>query len=489
MNKILIHITLIAVALLVAMTPSCSDEMIVEPVPDKPTQPPIDDPFKDGELPINLPVTRSINEAGVLEDSIKSARLIVIKNSVVANNKTFTIADGHLSHLDSVYVLDTIPVGTVDMFIIVNEKPEWDLDAIPKKSIYSPGDIERKTLTFSNYPVVDEDNLIPMYRQYRDLKVSEAGTFTLANGDSILMSALGEVYRLYAKVTFVLKATFADLANGGDPIKINEVSIKSMPRYSYLTPSVGLLFPASAGEYFHGTPTYPVHNVDNYKEETDGLRDSLIWYIPEHRLSDTTYLTYISVKASLKDVDITLQPDEQVTFKKIILGDGADIIPQDSLRVGKDKDGNNASLDNWFITRNTHYKVNATITSFSKTNESMIDIKMRVVNWTETTIGDKDIWNYDLKVSQDEFYIKGADDYYGVVTVETNHPEGWSAEPSHTSHIKFEESPTGTDYTKNDLSGQMGTQLRFKTINGLPDTYIDVKAGPIVKRINLKRTP
>jgi hypothetical protein len=470
MNRILIYITLLVLAFFVAATPSCSDEV---PAPTSPVT--TNDPFKDGELPINLPVTKAIND-GIAENKIATARLIVIKNSVVSNNKEFKIENGHLAHLDSVYVLDTIPVGTVDMFIIVNEKPEWGLKAIAKKSIYFPDDIERKTLTFSGHPVVDDSNPIPMYRQYRGLHISNEGVFS-HGGTVIAMKELGEVDRLYAKVTLALKAKFADMKNGGDPIKIDSISIKSMPKQSYLTPSVGLLYPAAPGGYFNGTVIHPVDGTDNYREESDGLKDSLIWYIPEHRLSDTTYLTYISIKASLKDNTLS---SEQVEFKKIILGDGAEAIPQDSLRAGSN---NNASIPlyNWFVTRNTHYMVKATIKSFDKMNESEVDVIMKVVGWTSVPI-EGGIWQHELRVSQDEFHITGTDPYEGVITVETTYSNGWSAAGS--AGVEFD-SGDGS-YSLTGLSGQTGTQLRFK-YKGFLSGYITITAGPIVKKINLIR--
>jgi hypothetical protein len=469
-------------ALLVAITPSCSNEESVEPKPHV-TIP--DDPFKDGELPINLPVTRAINDNNP-ENGIVAARLIVIKNSIVTNNKEFKI-ENNLALNDTVHVKDTIPVGTVDMFIIVNEKTGWGLGSIAKGSSCSPSVIEGKTLTFDAEPVVNAANPIPMYKQYRNLVVtSQPATFTLANGDPISMNLLGEVERLYAKVTLVLKAKFTDMLNGGDPIKIDDVSIKSMPKYSYLTPSVGLLYPASAGGYFNGAVRHPVNGQENYTEDANGLRDSLIWYIPEHRLSDTTYLTYISVKASLKDIDPALQPDEQVEFKKIILGDGAGLIPQDSLRIGS---YNNApiSLDKWFITRNTHYTVNANILSFDKTNESLIDVTMKVVGWKSVDMDSTDIRQNELKISQDEFYYSDTE-FESAVTIETNHPEGWSVTvtPPGASHLVVS---NGGAYVST-LSNQMGTLLRFQCANWNPATvgYIDVKVGQdIVKRIKITR--
>jgi hypothetical protein len=453
-------------AFFVAMISSCSDEAAVNP----PVPPTIkENPFKDGELPIDLPVTRAVND-GDPENKVTSARLIVIKNSVVANNKKITVVSAGDETISAV-----IPVGTVDMFIIVNEDPAWGLDAIQINDAYFPENIEKKVLTFSAYPIVDLDHPIPMYRQFRNLHVSNTGTTFTFDGSVIPVADLGVVERLYAKVTLVINATFAAMANGGDPIKLDHVSIKSMPKYSYLTPSVGLLYPAASGGYFNGADSA---QTANYTANATGLHDSIVWYIPEHRLSDPAYMTYISIKASLED---NQDPDEQVEFKGIILGDGAGTIDQDSLRIGKDNSGNNASLNNWFITRNTHYQVKATITSFGKTNESDMSILMKVVGWTKAMTDDWDIWEYRLKVSQDRFYIPPTGAFEGVVTIKTNYPGGWG--------VTSDKITCFSNGCESSLENQMGTSLRFR-YSGTENTYIDVKAGPLTKRIDvIRNTP
>jgi hypothetical protein len=432
-----------------------------------PERPTIKDPFQDGGLPINLPVTRAINDNNP-ENTITSARLIVIKNSIVANNKEFTI-ENHLAINDSVHVKDTIPVGTVDLFIFANEDPSWGLSSIAKNTTCSPENIEKKTIGFSAYPTVSTSTPIPMYRQFRNLHISNEGTFTFG-GSVITMAELGEIDRLYAKVTLVISAKFTEMANGGDPIKLDSVSVKSMPKHSYLTPSHGLLYPASGG-YFNGARYHPVNGTDNYKADAAGLYDSINWYIPEHRLSDPLYKTFIHVKASLEDVtDVT----EQVAFAPIVLGDGANVYTQEEMR------GSGIALTNWFITRNTHYTVNARIKSFSKTNESEMTIKTTINSWNETLkIGDQDFWLYELTVSQDIFYIPSTGAFNGVVTVETNHPKGWNATGS-----------TGVTFSgSSSLSNQTGTLLQF-SYSGTGDGYIDITAGSyLVKRINIVRVP
>jgi hypothetical protein len=444
-----------------------------EPKPKPPVT--IDDPFKEGELPIDLPVTRAVND-GNPENIVKTARLIVIKNSIVANNQMVTVASSDASPSISA----VIPVGTIDMFIIVNEDPGWSLGAITVNNFYDSENIEKKTLTFSAYPVVDDTHPIPMYRQFKGLHVSNAGTFTF-EGSTIPMADLGAVDRLYAKLRLAVGAVFANMDNGGDPIKIDSMSVKSMPNYSYLTPSVGLLYPASGG-YFDA-----IRNVKTAKYDftSAAVHDTITWYIPEHRLSDPARVTYISIKASLED---NQDVDEQVEYK-IAIGDGASTRPQADMFSGI------IPITELFITRNVYYDVSATIKSFDKTNESLIDVTMKVVGWTSVPMDTTDIWQYELKVSQDAFYYPNATDFNGAVTIETNHPEGWSVtttSPGAGKYLYVDNGSGGATYTTATLPPQTGTILRFRCVgwtNTADVGYIDVKAGRhLVKRIKITRS-
>jgi hypothetical protein len=433
-----------------------------EPKPKPPVT--IDDPFKEGELPIDLPVTRAVND-GNPENIVKTARLIVIKNSIVANNQLETVSSGDVN------ISAVIPVGTIDMFIIVNEDPGWGLGAINVNDAYFSENIEKKTLTFSAHPVVDDQHPIPMYRQFKGLYVSNTGTFTFG-GSVIPMANLGVVDRLYAKVRLAVGAIFANMANGGDPIKIDSMSVKSMPNYSYLTPSAGLLYPASGG-YFDGIRS---GKTAKYDDLTPGeVHDTITWYIPEHRLSDPSRVTYISIKASLED---NIDVDEQVEYK-IAIGDGAPTRSQAEMFSG------NIPITELFITRNVYYDVSATIKSFDKMNESEVDVIMNVIVWDKVTIDDQEVREHELKVSQDEFHIQEAGVFDGVVTVTTNYSQGWSVEPvTGTTGVTFE-NPSGSYVAS--LSNQTGTQLRFRLAAGAPSGSINVTAGPIVKKINLIR--
>jgi hypothetical protein len=268
---------------------------------------------------------------------------------------------------------------------------------------------------------------------------------------------------------------FADLPNGGDAIQLDSVAVKSMPRYSNLTPSVGLLYPVSGG-YFDGAAQTRTSNYD----DADNLHfyDSIVFYIPEHRLSDINYKTYLSVKASLKG---NTDPAEQVEFK-IALGDGVKSHDNKELMEGKP-----VPAADLFITRNTHYQVTATIKSFDKANQSEIDVITNVIIWELTATDEPYIGQHELKISQDKFYITGNIDFEGTVTVETDDPKGWSAARSATaSTVKFYNAST-TAYDLTSLDNQTGTKLRFKSSSVGVNDSISITAGPIVKRIYLIR--
>jgi hypothetical protein len=176
-------------------------------------------------------------------------------------------------------------------------------------------------------------------------------------------------------------------------------------------------------------------------------------------------------------------PAEQEEYK-IYIGDGAGTRSQTEMNSG------NIPITDLFITRNTHYDVSANIKSFSRTNESLIDVITKVIVWDRVLIDDTDIGTNELKVSQDEFHMS-SNDFEGAVMIDTNHPNGWSVAttPPSGGVKSLTVSNDGTIYTST-LSNQTGTLLRFKGTGWSSTTdvgYIDVIAGPIVKRINVSR--
>jgi hypothetical protein len=408
MNRKLLHILLSGLLALAAMYACSMDEKPIIETPEEV------DPFKDGSVPVNIPIlTKAVND-GNLENKVVDARLIVIKANKITNNKRFTVTN--VGAYDSVHVYDIIPVGVVDLFIVVNERPAWNLDSatfLPVGTSCTAASIEQKILSFASpHPTVDATNPIPMYSQYRNLLVqSEAPKFTIGG---VPVTTLGEVDRLYAKVTLDLRCKFSELANGGDPIQLDSISIKSLPKYSYLSPT--LPFTGAAADFVNGPR---IHHPTGYVVNTDSfVTGTVSYYIPEHHVNNPAYKTYISVKVSLKGNVIPAQQREY----KIVIGDGITTCTNDSLL-----NGSPLPIQNLFVTRNTHYMYFARIKSFDERSEQDIEIRPYVVGW-DTVSEDVLFREYTLTVSQDKFTFSRTLDYHGLLRVTTDYPGGWTAE-------------------------------------------------------------
>jgi hypothetical protein len=447
MKRDLIHILFSAIWL-VGIVACSSSEF--------PTNPEVlpDDPFKDGKIPVDIPVqTRAVNDNNP-ENRVENARLIVIKGTKITNNKEFTISTSVYTN-DSVHVSDYIPVGNIELFIIVNERSEWDLNSLTIGTTCFPNDFEKKILSFTSLPVVNGVNLIPMYRQYRNLYVTPEGQLSIGG---VPVTDLGVVERLYAKVTLRIGSIFADLANGGDPIQLDSISIKSMPKYSYLGPS-WLYQEAANASYFDGART---HRTPAYEADDDHFLDTIVYYVPEHKVYYPLRTTYLAVKVSLKgNTDV----DQQKEYK-IAVGDGITSCSNDSMLSGA------LPLTNLFVTRNTHYHFTVNVKSFDMKGEQDIVIKPQVVAW-DAEVFNVDFREYLLRVSQNEFKLPQSVVSL-VVDVVTDHPDGWSATKT-SARISFPTTYTGRP------SGELKFNYTGAAITGA-DT-IKVTAGAVTKHI------
>jgi hypothetical protein len=421
------------------------------------------EPESDGPtIPLNIPVmTRAVND-GNPENKIDNARLIVIKGNKITNNKLFTISTSVYLN-DSVHVTDYIPVGNIDLFLIANEKPEWNLSSLAVGTNYFSNNVERQILSHTSQPIVDATHSIPMYRQYRNLDVTLEGQLSI-NGTPV--NDLGVIERLYAKVTLSIEAIFATMANGGDPIQLDSLSIKSMPRYSYLGPS-GLYQEASGSAYFDGPRT---HRTAAYVADNVHFYDSIVYYVPEHKVYHRQHLTYLSVKASLVDnTDVTQQREF-----KIAIGDGVTTCSNDSML-----NANYLPVSNLFVTRNTHYYFIAKLQSFDIKGEQEIEIHPQIVDWDAVVLPPIDIREFLLQVSQDGFVLPQTSHNGLIVHVVTDHPDGWSATVV---------SPANTTVLPVSYTGKPSGDLKFN-YTGSPITGADtikVTAGKITKHILVK---
>ena len=111
-----------------------------------------ENPYKEGSIPLDIPLTRSVNDAH--DKYIDSVRLIIIKNSVITNNRFIPVA----SSQNDILFREEVPMGNVDYFLIVNELSSWNLDSatyLPVGKILFANDLKKKILSFNAYPVVN----------------------------------------------------------------------------------------------------------------------------------------------------------------------------------------------------------------------------------------------------------------------------------------------------------------------------------------------
>lgn len=412
--------------------------------------------IEDETIPLQVPFTKSINGADST-NRVKTVRMIITKDGRVTNN----IKKSDLT-VDSISVViqDSVPVGKVNYYLIANEDSFWDFDLINIDDYISASLIKEKVLNFSAYPVVNKDNHIPMFGMYEGLNITSDSKAYYEGTD--VTNDLGKLTRLYVKASLELKCIFNDLPNK-QSIELKSLSIKSMPKKSYLAPTY---YNDGAG-FFDGAFT-DITNT-NYILSSTGFSGDFEFYLPEHIVTDTINKTYISAV-----VRMVSDPTKEREYR-IVLGDS--IIRNDNNYMLND-----ASFQGVRVSRNTHYLIKAAIKSYEESAGHDMEIVTTVINWETTNTDDNDIWKYDLKVSQDEFYIDGSNEYDGVIHIKTNYPSGWSVKGS--TGVSFENSIGSYVST---LDNQTGETLKFKLSTGGLSGSIDITAGPIVKRIKLTR--
>ncbi|MDR2809804.1 MAG: hypothetical protein LBB84_04505 [Tannerellaceae bacterium] len=414
--------------------------------------------FKEGTVPVLIPVTKSPNDNDP-ENRIVSVRIIVIKQDRVTNNKVINNINASETNIQ---LTDLVPVGTVDFFVIVNELSNWDLNGITIGNTYFSNNLKQKLISYnSGLPVVDATHPIPMFEMYENLQITESGN-TLLNNISVTLSS---VKRLYAKVTLNLKSIFEDLDNGGDPIEIKQVSIKRMPKESYLAP---LSYTKnSASDFFSGTLALTPNT--NYFVYADSFKSNFICYIPEYLVSEIDSFTYISAVVNLVG-DVNSEREY-----KIVLGDG--ISNGNTYMLGNTK-----LYSDVRISRNKWYQLDIKIKSFDIRGEEDIEIRPIIVPWdTSIPVDSTGFRDHILTVSQDIFQL-AAVSFDGIVEITTDHPGGWSANlaPKQSGTLRT---------TLNTFVGTSGTGVLKFHYNGQSITEADtikVTAGAVTKSILIK---
>ncbi|MDR2388721.1 MAG: hypothetical protein LBD89_02905 [Tannerellaceae bacterium] len=415
------------------------------------------DPFEDGSVPVKIPLTKSVNDADP-ENRVVSVRLIIIRDNVVTNNKVIANIANTTTNVE---LTDIAPAGYVDLFVIVNELSEWDLGLINIGEVFSSSILKNKVLSFTNYPIVSPTQPIPMFQMYENLRITVDGE-TLLNNTPVTLSS---VKRLYAKVTLNLNCTYTNLVNGGDPIEIKQVSIKSIPKESYLAPTP--YTETGASNFFDGS-TLALKRDSNYTWTNTGFTSNFLCYIPEYLVSDITRYMYISAIVNLV-TDVNAQREY-----KIVLGDG---IPNGNTYML----GNSKLYSDVRISRNTHYTFTGNITSFDIRGEEDIEIRPQILVWEGVSVDESEFRVYKLTVSQEEFKLS-QNTFSGVVDIFTDYSGGWSAvlAPKQSGTLRT---------TLTSSSGTSGQGLLKFDYNGQAITDADtikVTAGTVTKQILIK---
>ncbi|GAB6395325.1 MAG: hypothetical protein MdMp024_1637 [Bacteroidales bacterium] len=349
-----------------------------------------------------------------------------------------------------------VPVGYVDLYLIANEQPYWDLNQTA-----SSGQLKQVMQRYAAYPKVDAQHSIPMFGKYENLYIDSDGS-TSINGLPVNLhpAAQGTVERIFSKVTLNLQCEFAKLKNNGDPIEVKSVSVKSLPAGSYLSPARYLGTPPAG--FFDGANA----PASDYVYTNTGFSGSSSFYIPEYIVNDPDLYSYLSVTVNLKD-----DPAADREYK-VVIGDGVKA-------PGHDNDymlGDKKTVTDLNISRNTHYTFHAEITSFDISGEYEVELHSEVRVWKpETSRPDIPPACY-LTISQSEFIIPAsALPYDGVVAIDTDHPEGWSAK-AQSPNIVLQGEP---------LVHQYPGRLNFK-VTAQEESIIEVSSGNITKYIKVK---
>lgn len=314
-----LHIISVCLAAIFAF--SCSSENIDEG----------EGKYPDGLTTLTIPLTRG---SAAEENNITKARVIIF--TVKGGEATF-YSNEVLSAPAGVYT-KLVPVGELNVYLIANELSSWNLSAIGTSS--SPATLKSKIMTFAAYPVINWTNPAPMYGEYEGVRIAQDGSTTL-NGYAIdLKDTEGTVHRLYSKVSLSINCLFSDLPSSS-PITLESVSIKQMPKKSYL--SSARYTESGTSAFFDGAAVAAVSGT-NYFPTGTGFTGDFEFYIPEYVVSDATKGTYISVVAHLSS-----RPSTKLKYN-IMLGDSMDKGIAYMTRTG-------VTREDLTISRNTHYKV------------------------------------------------------------------------------------------------------------------------------------
>jgi hypothetical protein len=424
--------------MLLGISSCSSDEILIER-----TLPP-------ETTPIQTVITRGPDDD---EQKVGNARMIIF---VVDNGTERLWSNQHKNFNNAAITFDTIvPVGYMHLFLIANEQPGWDLGSVTSRT-----QLKRTMLQFNAYPVVNEHSPIPMFGQYENVYIDSKGQTTINGAPVDLTRSGGTVSRLFSKVTIDLVCKFSELANGGnDPIQLKKISIKQMPKESYLSPVA--YSKTTDTDFFDGAPGSLLS--PNYVEVADSFKGNFLFYIPEYLPYGLDKRTNISIEVALRD-----EPDIKREYH-VIIGDGVRTKTNTEMSAAT-----GVTVADLAVTRNTHYHYTIRVKSFDQNSAKNLEIDAKVVTWEPVDIPGPSA-DYDLDVTPTEFKV-GTGAYSGVVLITTTYAHPLTATSTETwinnititnnGRLSFDVTGTGT-------AGDTG--------------YIEIAAGKLTRKIKIVR--
>lgn len=315
------------------------------------------------------------------ESTVKTLRLMVFNSSGdQVFNKQYAAGAGNpediLKAPGGVYhILERLPknIGAIKICLIANERSRWNLGRTTNKVTYAL--LKAKVIDFgadyadlvnsgnNNLDVVPGDGNFVMFAETSE-------TFG-ENGASIVAPV--PLIRTVAKVTLNLVFDLSNIVGldyaAGDNLTFQHASIQHQPLESYLNGTT-----AYVEDVFMPTSPQPLHAVN-----TLGTRyeiDPVVFYIPEHLLSEASYAggthTYIQLAATYTTA---LGVSMQVSYR-VPLGNGMQKLFTDANYLPTKTD--------YTISRNTHYMVNGTVNKIGE--QDGVQLNLSIQAWDEVEI-------------------------------------------------------------------------------------------------------
>ena len=266
-----------------------------------------------------------------------------------------------------------IPKGkAIQILAIANEMPAWNLG----NANMTVTELYEKNIDYrgNGQSQLDIKPPFPML-----------GKSVVVNSTDIVIPEI-RLVRTVAKVSLRLKCTYGEVQNlNGDQIVINSVSIMKLPRDPFL--GEGILFYNASEGALESTvmktfrPTY-LQNPGT-GENTGFITqpgDELVFYIPEHIISDVHNYTYIQINGE------RIKGGASVSISyNIVVGE----------EVGKYYEKGETfwaadmTKEELSIIRNTHYMFDATILTVGTLNS--MEVFVRIENWIDGGVVDGNI--------------------------------------------------------------------------------------------------